>query len=97
MDPPVVSGVEDKKIARNINIYPNPSSGIFNIRFSDSWKGDVGIKVVDIFGRSKYQNIIDNSSGSMSHRVDISSSSQGLYILELSQGDKKVIKKIIKR
>ena len=47
--------------------------------------------------KHELENIIDNSSGSMSHRVDISSSSQGLYILELSQGDKKVIKKIIKR
>ena len=78
-----------------ISIYPNPSSGIFKIRFNDTWKGNVDLRVLDIFGRSQYMRNIDNSSGQLEHEVDISNKSDGVFFVELSQEDKRVIKKII--
>ena len=95
MDKPVVSGLEDLSSLKKINVYPNPSNGIFNIKFNGELKGDVGINVLDIFGRSKYQTIFNNKSGYNTHKVDFSKNSQGIYILELNHNEKKLHKKII--
>jgi len=96
-DDDTVTGIEDQGSDGSISIYPNPTSGIFKIRFNDTWKGNVDLRVLDIFGRSQYLRNIDNSSGQLEHEVDISNKSDGIFFVELSQEDKKVIKKIIKQ
>ena len=82
---------------KGFGIYPNPSSGIFNVRFNDTWKGNVDLRVLDIFGRSQYQRNIDNSSGQVEHQVDISNKSDGIFVIELVMDNKKVIKKVVKQ
>ena len=96
METPVVQGVEFTKLDKNISIYPNPTKGIVNINFSDTWRGDVECEIIDIFGRPVYERILDNNNASSSHNIDISSSNDGLYIIQLVQGDKKTMYKVIK-
>ncbi len=95
-DLPVVQGIEFTELDKNISIYPNPTSGEFSIDFNDTWEGDVDCKITDIFGRSIYSNILDNKSSNSSHRIDIRDSNDGVYIIQLVQGEKKTMKKIIK-
>ena len=95
-DLPVVQGIEFTELDKNISIYPNPTSGEFSIDFNDTWEGDVDCKITDIFGRSIYSNILDNKSSNSSHRIDIRDSNEGVYIIQLVQGEKKTMKKIIK-
>ena len=52
--------------------------------------------IIDIFGRSVYTSILENSSSSSEHTIDISNSNDGIYIVQLVQGDKKTMKKIVK-
>ena len=40
-----------KDIDENISIFPNPSEGEFKIQFSDTWKGDIDLDIIDIFGK----------------------------------------------
>ena len=95
-DPPVVQGIEFTELDKNISIYPNPTTGEFRIDFNDTWQGDVNCKITDIFGRSVYTNVLDNKSSNSSHQVDIRDSNDGVYLVQLVQGDKKTMKKIIK-
>ena len=95
-DLPVVQGIEFTELDKNISIYPNPTSGEFSIDFNDTWEGDVNCKITDIFGRSIYTNILDNKSSNSSHKIDIRDSNDGVYIIQLVQGEKKTMKKIIK-
>ncbi|MAS39478.1 MAG: hypothetical protein CMB84_05750, partial [Flammeovirgaceae bacterium] len=46
--------------------------------------------------RSIFRDILDNSSSNSSHEVDIRDSNDGIYLVQLVQGDKKTMKKIIK-
>ena len=95
-DLPVVQGIEFTELDKDISIYPNPTSGEFSIDFNDTWQGDVDCKITDIFGRSIYTNTLDNKSSNSSHKIDITESNNGVYIIQLVQGEKKTMKKIIK-
>ena len=96
-DDDTVAGIEDLVSGKAISIYPNPTSGIFKVRFNDTWKGNVDLKVLDIFGRAQYLRRIDNSSGQVEHEVDISNKTDGIFVLEIVQDDKRVIRKIVKQ
>ena len=95
-DLPVVQGIEFTELDKDISIYPNPTSGEFSIDFKDTWQGDVDCRITDIFGRSIYSNILDNKSSNSSHKIDIRDTNDGVYIIQLVQGEKKTMKKIIK-
>ena len=96
IETPVVQGIEFTKLDKNISVYPNPTNGIVNIKFNDTWRGDVNFKITDIFGRSITEKILDNKNASSSHSIDISNSNDGVYIIQLLQGDKKTMHKVIK-
>ena len=92
-----VTGFENHESGKNINIFPNPTTGIINIRFYDTWNGNVQFKLFDAFGKQEAQNTIDNSSGNTEFQLDVSNRKEGVFFIELSQDDKKVIKKVIKK
>ncbi len=93
---PVVQGIEFTKIDENISIYPNPSNGEFKINFSDTWTGEIDLEIIDIFGRPIYNKLLNNMNGTSSHDINISSSNDGVYVIQLVQGDKKSMYKLIK-
>lgn len=93
---PVVQGIEFTKIDENISIFPNPSNGEFKIQFSDTWLGDIDLEVIDIFGRPVYIKNLNNTNGSTSHDIDITSSNDGVYLVQLVQGEKKAMFKLVK-
>src|SRR5690606_40819727 len=58
------------------SVYPNPSTGIFNINTSEM----VNIKVVDITGKVVYQaQNVDNNGV-----VNLSSLQKGVYLMQVS-------------
>ena len=92
----LVSGIEFTELDEIISIYPNPTNGQFKVNFSDTWQGDVDCNIIDIFGRSIYSRILDNNNSTSSHSIDISDSNDGIFIVQLVQGDKKTMQKIVK-
>jgi hypothetical protein len=95
-DLPVVQGIEFTELDKNISIYPNPTEGEFKVEFKDTWQGEVVCKVTDIFGRSIFTKVLDNSSSNSSHKIDIRDSNDGIYLVQLVQEERKTMKKIIK-
>jgi hypothetical protein len=77
-----------------INIYPNPSTGIFSVEFSSLITQDVTVRVINALGETVFTNIIKNHAGDHSMNIDISSLSKGLYFLQLETGDRLINNKI---
>lgn len=78
----------------NITIYPNPSSGIFNISL-----GNIApslIEVYDLTGKiilSKKDIVISNAEST----IDLSSASQGVYFVKIVENKNQIVKRIIKQ
>ncbi|HHC79397.1 MAG TPA: T9SS type A sorting domain-containing protein [Flavobacteriia bacterium] len=74
------------------SIFPNPSSAIFNIKRTTTAGENMNIKVYDVTGKLIRQknNIIDAN-----YRLDMNGISKGIYFLQVSIDNKRLVKKLI--
>ena len=82
---------------QNIRVYPNPSSGIYNLLFSESSTRDIKITVSDLLGRnviSRSYSPIDMPSNQL--RINLSDEQKGIYYVHIDFGDEVIMKKIVK-
>ncbi len=91
---PVVGIQEISGFKANIEIMPNPSSGIFNLicTFPDQQK--INVKLHNYIGQqissTDFGNVQNNA-----FEIDLSSKADGVYFITISNGIEKVTKKLI--
>tara|TARA_R110002111_G_scaffold143677_2_gene209739 strand:+ start:3323 stop:6025 length:2703 start_codon:yes stop_codon:yes gene_type:complete len=78
----------------NLAIYPNPNNGSFNVGFNPKSGEAISIDVYDMRGRSIY-NKIYSSVSRFEEVVQLNNAQSGVYMLTISDGSRKVTKKII--
>ncbi|MDR6966448.1 hypothetical protein J2X31_000441 [Flavobacterium arsenatis] len=69
---------DDFASADFIKVYPNPSKGIFNLKFDATL--DFQYEVYNLLG----QTIKKGSSNSNQHQIDLSGNAEGVYLLKLT-------------
>ena len=81
------TGIEDDR-EQTFVIYPNPSSGVFNIsgRFDN-------FEVFDMYGKS----VVSQRQASDRASIDLSAQSDGLYFVRVKSGTSTKTLKIIKK
>jgi hypothetical protein len=69
-----------------LNVYPNPSSGIFKI----DWKGneDASVQVFNLVGEQVLQQ-------SNTGEIDLSGNTRGIYFVKVQDGQKSFTRKIV--
>lgn len=85
-------GTENFSSLEKLNIYPNPSNGIFTIT-KNSTTQISKIKIFDT--NAKLLKEIESDTNNQENAVDLSSFTKGIYFIEISNNEDKVIKKII--
>ncbi|WP_405574441.1 reprolysin-like metallopeptidase [Winogradskyella sp. Asnod2-B02-A] len=78
----------------NLAIYPNPNNGSFNVGFNPTSGEAISIDVYDMRGRLIY-NKIYSSVSRFEEVVQLNNAQSGVYMLNISDGSRKVTKKII--
>lgn len=79
----------------NVNLYPNPSSGIFNVSIESNETHKFQINVMDSQGRSIIHKEITSKSTEL---IDLSDFASSMYYVTISNADKNYLKtfKIVK-
>ncbi|WP_284652456.1 T9SS type A sorting domain-containing protein [Flavobacterium terrisoli] len=75
---------------KRFEIYPNPSDGLVNISIKDL-ESNTTLTVFDISGKKVFSGIIENEEST----INLGNLNSGLYIIELTSGDKSTHKKLI--
>ena len=66
-----------------LKVYPNPSSGVFDLYFVSGKSGESNVKIMDAYGRVVYSSMINGISGA-SQRIDLQKFSKGMYFLNVT-------------
>ncbi|MEL0455612.1 reprolysin-like metallopeptidase [Flavobacteriaceae bacterium SZ-1-7] len=78
----------------NFAVFPNPNNGEFIVKLNGSLSRKINLKVFDLGGRMIYSNTY-NYVGDFNQKVNMGHLQSGMYILTVSDGLRKSIKKII--
>jgi hypothetical protein len=84
----------DNTSAYSLEIFPNPSNGIFNVSFED-FSDEVNLEILNHMGNQVYTKMVNVSNSGNMLTIDISFRASGTYYLKLISGSKIYTKKII--
>jgi len=85
----------DVDLGVNLNIYPNPTRGIFNISFISEEVNNFEITIVDAFGKLVLHEDKKDFIGEYTKIVDLSNYPKGIYMLQIKTEDSFVSKRIV--
>ena len=77
------------------NLFPNPSSGKFNLSFEVLNTEKVDIKLFDLGGRLIENLKFKNTSSIFSKELDFENYNSGIYLLRIKNGGKQTVKKLV--
>jgi hypothetical protein len=78
----------------NFSLYPNPNGGSFNVKFNSNTSNDIKIAVYDMRGREIFNKAYQNS-GVFEQNLQLDNVQSGVYLVNIQDGDKKIVKKIV--
>jgi hypothetical protein len=81
----------------SLEVYPNPSSSVFNLTYKAVEYNNYKITVHNSLGQIIFEKDLGKTSGNFISQVDLSNFTDGLYIISLVSNDQLVSKKIIKQ
>lgn len=84
----IAAGLIETTEASGLTVYPNPVESQLNVSLSEE-KG-YSYKILNTLGQQL-------GSGQVAGSIDVSKLSTGIYLIELNNGDKKIVKKFAKK
>lgn len=79
----------------DVNVYPNPNSGRFNINFGIETTADVKITVSNLIGQQVFNRTLEGFSGTYNQELDLSGLGKGVYIVNFETGGTAVNRKVV--
>jgi subtilisin-like proprotein convertase family protein len=75
-------------------LYPNPNDSNFTLQFNSNSSSKIGIIVNDISGRLIF-NKSYNNTGLFNENIKLDNAEAGIYLVTITDGDKKMAKRIV--
>jgi len=69
----------------DIQIFPNPTDEIINVKFSESLSDDLDYRIVDLLGRTLKRGKFEQ--GQILHQLQMNGYSEGVYIIEIGNDE----------
>ena len=86
-------GISNLLASSQLNVYPNPSSGVFNLELTTDKSITGQIIVTDITGKTVYRQPL-NTSGLYKNTISLNNCARGLYLLQIKTAEGLVSKSI---
>jgi hypothetical protein len=91
----IVLGVSEQNEIGNVELFPNPTEGELNLRFSATTAAQANIQITDVYGKVNNTHTIQAAAGSNLIMLDSSTLSAGIYFLSLQVGEGKSVMQFV--
>ncbi len=89
------AGIEDINSNTNgIVIFPNPSTGLFTLKFNQNEMANYSIEVRNLNGQLVDYYELNNVINEFNYSIDLQSQSKGMYFVHFNNGSETIIQKI---
>ncbi|MCF8297618.1 MAG: C10 family peptidase [Saprospiraceae bacterium] len=88
-------GVEENNKNFTINIYPNPSDGNFTLNFSDDFKSEIKIRILDITGRELKCFNYEKPGKEFIKDFSLKNLEAGIYLILIETEKKQIQRRLI--
>lgn len=79
---------------QNLELFPNPTKGTLNMKFTTATNNDIVVKVHDLRGRLVFEKSYTNN-GTFDQAINLGNVQSGTYLVSILEGNNKVVKRII--
>jgi hypothetical protein len=79
----------------NLDIYPNPSRGIFNVTFTSETIQDLKVRILNVIGEEFINEDLQQFIGEYTQQINLTNNSKGIYFLEIETNNGMINKKLI--
>ncbi|OZV67110.1 S8 family serine peptidase [Winogradskyella aurantia] len=90
-----VSLSANEAVFDNFALWPNPADSVLNINFKSNDSEDIKMVLFNIDGRKVLEKQVSPMTTLITEQLDVANLDSGLYILNLTQGNKTESKKVI--
>lgn len=89
------TGIDDFEAGQAFNVYPNPSSGAFNLEFNGGSNETIRVQITDASGRLIWLDASSSPVMNYKKQINLDGIAKGVYFLRLNAGDRSVTRRII--
>ncbi len=80
----------------SLRMYPNPTNKDLKINIDNKYHGKVQIRIKDILGRDVSEQVFEKQFTKQEVTLDLGNLMKGVYLVEVQDGQRKQIRKIVK-
>tara|TARA_B100002051_G_scaffold224538_1_gene219588 strand:+ start:4962 stop:10427 length:5466 start_codon:yes stop_codon:yes gene_type:complete len=91
-----ISSINEIPLSK-FEIYPNPASDIVNLEFTTKRTSDYAIQILSVTGLEVYYEKLTHFNGNYKGVIDLSTYSNGTYLIQIVSGSNIVYRKLIKQ
>ncbi|MES2812134.1 MAG: zinc-dependent metalloprotease family protein [Bacteroidota bacterium] len=78
----------------NLRVFPNPNKGSFAVELNSENSKDIQVSVFDMRGRQIFNRSFANN-GAFNQNINLDDAQSGVYLVTISDGTKKTVKRVI--
>jgi len=92
-----ITGIDQQPAINNLAIYPNPTNESVNIEFDSDINQNLNIRIYNLIGEKLYTENFEGTNGRLSKTINLSSFSNGVYVLQINGAKNIITEKIVKQ
>lgn len=94
---PIPTAVDEKNNALSaLEIAPNPTAGLVELKFQSTLTGNATVSVSDLMGKVLFTEKMNINSNTNSYPLNMSEMISGVYVIKVQIGENNIVKRVVK-